>query len=336
MHSYVVNRFVEVLTEARNQRIKQLHEQWPKLKPVCIDGKDLMKGDIIESMDVAAQTALHNRLDLMNVRGQVVDAWRQLAVFANALLGVFNPEFSLTSQTPAGLAQPLNFNASRTQTQIILNTQLPLVRIQERNAYRASLINYQRARRILQRAEDEVTYNVRQELIVLRQYEELYKIQQRQVELAYLTVENSLDTLQATPQPLPAGQPPPDTATRAASLTNQLINAQTSLYTAHFNMTTIWITYLNTRQEFYRDLDLMNLDDRGMWIDDVEKQCKPCGDEEKKPTDKDGKQRPETLPTPKSITVPDDALPPRPFGGPERKAAPPSPVPVLDDALPLK
>jgi hypothetical protein len=121
----------------------------------------------------------------------------------------------------------------------------------------------------LQRAEDGVAFDVRQELRLLRQQEEQYRIQQRQVELAYQTVENSLDTFQAPPAPLAAGQQAQDTATRAAALTNQLIMAQTSLYNAQFAMTTIWITYLNTRLQLYRDMELMPLDQRGVWIDEV-------------------------------------------------------------------
>jgi hypothetical protein len=209
----------------------------------------------------------------MNVHAQLVDAWRQVAVFANALLSSLNVQYHLDSSTPAGAAQPFNFSASRTNQQLILNTELPLVRLPERNNYRACLINYQRYRRILTRAEDQVAFDVRGELRTLRQQEENYRIQERQVELAYLTVENSLDTFQAPPAPVPAGQTPPDTATRAAALTTQLINAQTSLYNAQFQMTTIWITYLNTRLQLYRDMELMPLDYRGVWIDETDREC---------------------------------------------------------------
>jgi hypothetical protein len=268
-YRYVVNAFILVLAEARNERVEQLRRQWPDLAKLCVGGVDLLKTDLDTALTVVVQTALTNRLDLMNVRAEVVDAWRQLAVFANALLGTFTVEYALTSNTPLGHSQPLNIGGSRTTHQLILNGQLPLVRQAEQNNYRASLINYQRARRILQRAEDEVAFDVRQELRVLRQQEEQYRIQQRQVELAFLTVENSLDTFQAPPAPLVAGQPSPDAATRAAALTNQLIMAQTSLYNAQFAMTTIWITYLNTRLTLYRDMELMPLDFRGVWIDDV-------------------------------------------------------------------
>jgi hypothetical protein len=162
------------------------------------------------------------------------------------------------------LAQPLAFNAHRTRQELILNTELPLVRLRERNDYRACLINFQRARRILQGAEDRLASDTRNEIRLLRQLEENYRIQQRQVELGYLAVENSLDTFKAPAQPGVAA-----TAANAAALTTQLINAQNSLYMAQFNMTTIWINFLNSRLQLYRDMELMPLDYRGVWIDDI-------------------------------------------------------------------
>src|SRR5262249_6136042 len=152
---------------------------------------------------------------------------------------------------------------NRTQQQLIINTELPLVRKSERNRYRATLINFQRARCILQRAEDQVMFDVRGEMRLLRQQADLYLIQQRQVELSYMTVENALDTFLAPPAPVPAGQIGADTAPRAASLTTQLLTATTQLYQAQTSMTSIWITYLNTRLQLYRDMELMQLDERG-------------------------------------------------------------------------
>jgi hypothetical protein len=269
LYRYVVNDFDNVIIRARNERIVKLRGMWPELARLCVGGVDLLKSDLDEAETAVVQAGLTNRLDLMNVRAQVVDAWRQIAIFANALLGVFNVEYRLSSTTPAGLAEPFAFSGSRTTHQLIFDADLPIVRLRERNAYRASLINYQRARRILQRAEDQVMFDTRSEIRQLRQQEENYRIQQRQVELGYATVESSLDTFQQPAAPLVAGQPPPDNSARAASLTNQLIMAQQNLYNAQFAMTTIWITYLNTRLDLYRDMELMPLDYRGVWIDDV-------------------------------------------------------------------
>jgi hypothetical protein len=273
---------------------------------------DLVKADLTDAEAAVIQAALVNRFDLMNVRGQTVDAWRQVTVFANALLGTFNVQYHLDSATPAGLAQPLAFDASRTRHELILDASPPLVRKAERNAYRAALINYQRARRILQRAEDQVMFDTRSEIRLLRQQEELYRIQQRQIELAYFTVENSLDTFQQPPAPVPAGQRAPDTQTRAAALTTQLIQAQTALYNAQISMTTIWITYLNTRLQLYRDMELMPLDFRGVWIDDVATcECPRPGDGQpgaagpgKSAGERDapGGAAPEQLPEPRPVS----------------------------------
>jgi hypothetical protein len=313
LYQGVVFAYIDVLVDARNERIVQLRGSWPDLARLCVNNVDLLKANLDEAQAAVIQAALTNRFDLMNVRGQTVDAWRQVAVFANALLGTFNVRYNLTSTTPAGLAKPFAFSASRTTHELVLDGQLPLVRLAERNEYRAALINYQRARRILQRAEDQVMNDTRLEIRQLRQQADLYKIQQRQVELAYMTVENALDTYRAPPEVVPAGAAGPDTATRAAALATQLINAQTSLYTAQFQMTTIWITYLNTRLQLYRDMELMPLDFRGVWTDDVATCECPDGRDRQPgagPGKSDGQRcppagaqgaRPERLPEPQPI-----------------------------------
>jgi hypothetical protein len=292
---YVVNAFIVVLAEARNERVVALRTQWPDVARLCLNGIDLLKSDLDTAQTAVAQAALVNRLDLMNIRAQVDDAWRQVAVFANALLGVFNLEYRMTATTPAGRNTPLAFG--HPTHDLFLDTSLPLVRKSERNNYRAALINYQRARRILQRAEDGAAFDTRNELRQLRQQEELYRIQQRQIELAYLTVDNSLETFRAPPAPgLQL-----DTATRAASLTSQLIQAQASLYQAQFNMTTIWITYLNTRLQLYRDLELMPLDYRGVWTDEIATCECPGAGSNQQPGPAAGEHATQRLPEPASL-----------------------------------
>ena len=39
--------------------------------------------------------------------------------------------------------------------------------------------------------------------------------------------------------------------------------------TAQNALLSLWITYLNTRLQLYRDLELMPIDNRGVWIDDL-------------------------------------------------------------------
>lgn len=228
-------------------------------------GHDLLTSDLEAANDVGTQAALTNRLDLMNQRARVTDAWRQIAVTANSLLGVFNIEYHLSSFSPTGKAQPLLLDGSRVSHQLALNGQLPLVRKAERNIYRAALIDYQRERRQLMSLEDNIVAGIRRQIRQLRVLAQNYTIQQEAVELAYNQLENAREAFLEPPEP---GKTQ-DVATRAAALTNQLLQSQNNLVGSLNQLYTIWTNYQNTRMQLYRDLELMPLDFRGVWIDEL-------------------------------------------------------------------
>jgi hypothetical protein len=269
MFRLVVNAFIVVMGEARAERLNQARQSWPSVPRLMVEGVNLLNVEEERAFTISGRQALANRLDLMNVRSQMVDSWRQIAIFANALLGTFNVEYQLNTFTPFGQAKPLDFGGSRTQHQLIINAAPPLVRKAERNNYRASLIAFQKERRNLMEAEDVAVQIVRGEIRQLHVAAENVKIQQRQVELAYLTVESSLDTFRQPPQPASAGGGGTNVAVTAASLTTQLLNAQTRLPLAQNALLTQWVLYLNTRMQLYRDMELMPLDSRGVWIDET-------------------------------------------------------------------
>lgn len=261
---YVLDNFIKLMSEARKERLVELYKSWPALPPIVINGENLLETDLDTAQDAVIRTALANRLDLMNAQAQVVDAWRQIRIFANALLGVFNVQYHMDASTPAGKEQPLNFDARRMQNQLIINTELPLVRKSERNNYRASLIGYERARRAMMATQDSIVQTVRFEIRQLRLLAQSYKIQQRTVDLAYPRRENSREAL--------FGPTDPSRTTAAgssASLTNQLLQAQNSLVGAQNGVYQIWINYLIARQQLYRDMGRMNIDIRGVWTDDL-------------------------------------------------------------------
>lgn len=263
----LIDRFVLVLGDARQERIEQVRRQWPDLPPTIVCGVDVISADLELAYDVVSRAALTYRLDLMNQRGLLVDAWRKIKVSANALLGVFNIRYHLESFTPFQEAQPFAFGGSRSRQQLFLDGELPLVRLPERNFYRATLIGFQRQRRALMAAEDRVVADVRAELRQLRVLAENYRIQQRAVELAYFQVENALDTFQAPPAPTGAAASI-STAASAAALTQQLLNAQRSLPQAQNELLSTWINYQIARLQLYRDMELMKLDSQGVWIDE--------------------------------------------------------------------
>jgi outer membrane protein TolC len=253
-----------VVIVARNQRLDAIRTKWPAIPSMTIDGDDLLAIPLDDAYGKVAQVALLNRLDLMNARGQVVDAWRQLTVVANSLQGVFDVSYNLNATTPANGNQGLNFSASRMLNQVQMRIEPPFVRRAERNAYRSSLIAYQRQRRNLQAFEDNIVTDSRTDLRTVRQLYQVYLIQQRAIELAYAQVDNAQGTFLAPPDPKS-----PDTAGTAAALTQQLLDAQANAVQAQNDLFTAWTNFVTARMELFLDLELLTPDARGLWTHDA-------------------------------------------------------------------
>lgn len=275
LYEEAVNNFIRVMSEARDERRDLVRAAWPKLPPVVLGGVDFLADDLDRAQTVAAQEALGNRLELMNTRGQLNDAWRNIAVRANSLLGTLNVGYNYATTSTPNANQPFTLGGSRGSQQLVVSGELPIVRRAERNEYRTALIAYQRSRRNLQATEDFILNDLRTDLRNLRVQAENYRIQKRAVEVAYDQVENALDVLQAPPVPEQgAGQvgrvaaQSQQAAANAASLTNQLLNAQNSLLAAQNGLYTIWVNYLVARMTLYRDLERLPLDPRGVWTDE--------------------------------------------------------------------
>jgi hypothetical protein len=305
--------FLNLLEEPFTERLNGIRNGWPDLPPVCVEGVDLMRAPEDQCLEIVQRVSLQTRLDLMNVRGQLVDAWRKIRVTANSLLGVLNVDYHLDASSPLGHARPFDVGGSATNHQLIFNWQLPLVRIVQRNNYRGSLINYQQMRRSLMNQEDTVVFNVRLELRQLRQTAQNYEqVQKRQIELAYLQVDQALQAFsQPQAPPGPAAVPnlvgptaPPPQVGDPAALTNQLLTTQNSLLRAQNDLYSVWIGFLTTRMNFYRDMGIMPLDSRGVWIDDVAR-C-GCTDAPLAPNNPGpDAQPPAGLPGPRSLPPPE-------------------------------
>lgn len=313
----VQRSFLNILEQAFSERLDRIRKSWPDLPPVCVDGVDVLRAPEEQALEVTQRAALANRLDLMNVRGQLVDAWRKIKVTANSLLGFFNIDYHIDASSPLGHARPFDIGGSNTRHQLIFNWELPLVRIVQRNNYRSTLINYQQERRQLMSQEDTVVFNVRLELRNLRAAAQNYEqIQKRQIELAYLQVDQALQAFsQPQAPPGPAAVPnlvgptaPPPQVGDPAALTTQLLNTQNSLLQAQNDLYSTWIGFLTTRMNYFRDLGIMPLDSRGVWIDDVAR-C-GCTDASLAPDRNPGAERsgrPAELPAPRSLAAPEAA-----------------------------
>ncbi len=309
----VYRYLLAVVDKAFVERQQDIKNQWPALPPVYAEGVDLLSAPEAEALAAAERATFTYRVDLMNVRAQLTDAWRKIRVSANALMGTFNVDYHLGATTPLGGSNPFALGGSRTTHELIFTGQLPLVRILQRNNYRSTLIYYQQSRRSLMAFEDQLLFNVRLDLRQLRVLGNNYqRVQKRQIELAYMQVDQALQQFnqpQAPPGADMQGLVGP-VADRPrvgdpAALTTQLLNTQASLLRSQNDLYNTWITYVIDRMDLYRDMGVMPLDNRGVWIDDYATSRNASDNRQSAP-----EQRPAGLP---------DQLPlPRPERRPER------------------
>lgn len=139
-------------------------------------------GPDIERIDAAA-LALDYRLDLQTSRDQIEDAQRGVEVAKNTLL----PRLDLTARSDIGnrTDTPARAIDARTLTYSAgVELDLPIDRVAERNAYRRSLINLERANRNFTLTRDQVVADVRADVRGIRSAQLTLEIQRRGIELA--------------------------------------------------------------------------------------------------------------------------------------------------------
>lgn len=168
------------------------------------------------------EAAYRYRLDLQTARDRIDDARRGVDNARNGLL----PSLDLTAQAQAANrpGEPARKLDSRTLTYSAGATlDLPIDRLSERNAYRRSLIAFQRARRALEELQDRVTANVNEDVRRIRTAQSSLRIQQESIALA----ERRLDLASELFRQSGAG----GTSTRRPDA-RDLVEAQTALLQA--------------------------------------------------------------------------------------------------------
>ena len=198
--------------------------------------------------DEAVETALANRLDLANTRDQVEDASRQVEVARNNLKA--DLDFAASANLPSDPNQPLDFRTDEARGSIGLSGGLPLDRLDERNAYRRSLISLQRQRRQLEEEVDSVKLDVRSAYRSLIQLRESFLIQQDSLEVARRRVDEVDLRLQA-----------------GRANTRDLLEAQESLLNARNALTAALVDYTIARLNLYADVGALEINEEGMWTE---------------------------------------------------------------------
>jgi outer membrane protein TolC len=220
----------------------------------------------IELLDVrwteadALAFAKANRLDLQTEQAQVTDAWRKVLVAANQLKSELNVIANANLATPITSGTNLfNFSGDAARYSVGVQFDGPLNRLAERNAYRASLIAFQQARRSYMLLSDRVEQAVRRDLRNL-------ELQRFSFEISRMRVISAARQLEASRTLILRGRQGQEAGT--ASATIDILNALNSLLDARNALAAGYINYEQLRVQLLLDLESLQLDPHGYPIDE--------------------------------------------------------------------
>jgi len=211
----------------------------------------------------AVALALENRLDLMNARAQVMDARRQMEVAANRLEAVLNVVTNGSIRS-SGNSNPFDFRGDQSTYQVGLQFTAPVDQVQLRNNYRLSQITYERIRRSYLALEDSIRNTVRAEWRQMQTSALNFETSRQNLRIAALQLDSAIENFN---QPARVGQQATGTGNQNQGL--NLINALQAVLQAQNSLIQFWTQYEQTRINIHLDMDIMQVDERGLWIDPV-------------------------------------------------------------------
>ena len=203
--------------------------------------------------ETAVQIAIDRRLDLMNSKAIVTDAFRGVEIAADQL----ESDLSVSASAELGTDNDnaFRFDSDANEYNLAVNFDGPLNRFDERNNYRFAQINYQQQRRQYMATEDAIVNSVRLNLRQLRTNRFNFQISRQQLITATRQVEQAQFNLR--------------TATSGdSSLTQDLLRALQSLRDTKNQLISSWINYETSRIAVFVDLESLQLDEQGVWINE--------------------------------------------------------------------
>ena len=219
--------------------------------PLVFDPQEVENLSILHpdlDLQGAVLIALASRMDLHTVRDQVMDAARRVQVESNGLLPVL--DLALSGHLDSEPNDPLSFGWDRSSWDAVANLDLPLDRRSERNAYRASLIQFDRAVRQAQLREDEIQLGVTEALRNLDQAKRQFEISEIGVKLGRQRVEE--ENLRSE---LGLGN------------ARDFVEAQNDFINALNQQSSALVNHTIARLNFWSALGILQIDDAGNWIE---------------------------------------------------------------------
>jgi len=201
---------------------------------------------------VGIRIALESRLDLRVALGKVYDAQRAVVVAADDL----GAELTLFGSAEVGESRTVG-SADLEDARLridegvysaLLTLDLPLERTEERNNYRKSFIELERAVRDVQQLEDQIKLAVRDALRKLLETRESLNIQSKAVAVAQKRVKSVNMFLEA-----------------GRVQVRDLLEAQEALLSAQNGLTAAAADYRIAELELQRDMGALKINEKGLW-----------------------------------------------------------------------
>lgn len=224
-------------------------------KTISLSDRLLEKGpdgwqEIVMDKNEALLTGLVQRLDLMNQRGELADAWRQIKLAGDDLRSIVDLRATQILRTKSNGKDPLDFSFDDSETRMSVALDTPLNRRLQRNNFRLALINYNVGLRNLMAAEDSIKLDVREDLRQLALDRNQYTIAVASAALAYERVISTRLRLQFA------------VANVAA---RDFLEAQQAYTNALNSIARQHVNYITDRTELFFDLEAIDLDNNGYW-----------------------------------------------------------------------
>ncbi|MCH2601081.1 MAG: TolC family protein [Pirellulales bacterium] len=196
----------------------------------------------------------------MNRRGIVVDTRRRYEVAAEKLLTDINlvAEGSIGTPPLAEANEQFNFSSESAQFRAGIEIVTPLDRRRARNNFRAAQVSFQRARRNYMAAEDQVKLDIRTMYNEAITEARIFEICRRALRVAARELDQAIEFGDR-----------PDAGEYAGGRGVNISRALENILYNQNEMIESWAEYETARLSIYRDMGTMDINENGLWTDDI-------------------------------------------------------------------
>src|SRR6056297_1081734 len=204
----------------------------------------------------AFQIARVNRRDWANARASLVDSYRLIEFNADDLESQLDIVFG--GSVDGDRLNPTDIRDTTSSLNVGLRWDTPITRLQERNTYRQSLIEFDRAKRAYYGFEDDIWALMRGTVRQLQQNRLNFELGRQAVRIAASQIELNEDIrLLRDARGLSSGP----------TAAQDTIRALDALLASQNQLLNIFVNYEVVRRGLYFDLGVMDVTPDGMWID---------------------------------------------------------------------